>query len=324
MKRQKTVITSPRGDSLSGFDIIGDVHGHYEKLKALLRTLGYESYGGTWRHPEGRSVIYLGDFIDRGPGIRSVLHLVRGMCDAGDALAVMGNHEYNAVCYHTPDGSGGYLRPRDATNRYQHALTLAEFFDNRNEWGEWLEWLKSLPFYLDLGGLRAVHAAWDPRQTAVLNNATLRDIAFLTATADSTTPEFLAVETLLKGVELELPTEIDYVDPEGHKRRGIRARWWENAPLGMNYRQLSFPRMDSLPDTIVAARLLTSIPGYGEDEPPVFVGHYWMPPDSPLTPLRPNIACLDYSVAKGGPLVAYRWDGEQKLSSEKFTASRPI
>ena len=35
--------------------------------------------------------------------------------------------------------------------------------------------------------------------------------------------------------------------------------------------------------------------------------------------LAPNIACLDYSVAKpGGKLVAYRWDGEQTLSGEKF------
>ena len=36
-------------------------------------------------------------------------------------------------------------------------------------------------------------------------------------------------------------------------------------------------------------------------------------------PLAPNIACLDYSVAKlGGKLVAYRWDGEQTLSRDKF------
>jgi len=36
-------------------------------------------------------------------------------------------------------------------------------------------------------------------------------------------------------------------------------------------------------------------------------------------PLAPNIACLDYSVAKpGGKLVAYRWDDEQTLSRDKF------
>lgn len=36
-------------------------------------------------------------------------------------------------------------------------------------------------------------------------------------------------------------------------------------------------------------------------------------------PLARNIACVDFSVAKpGGKLVAYRWDGEDELSSDKF------
>jgi len=56
---------------------------------------------------------------------------------------------------------------------------------------------------------------------------------------------------------------------------------------------------------------------YSDEAPPVFLGHYWMEGDP--EPLAPNIACLDYSVAKpGGKLVAYRWDGEQTLSQDKF------
>lgn len=35
--------------------------------------------------------------------------------------------------------------------------------------------------------------------------------------------------------------------------------------------------------------------------------------------LSSNIACVDYSVARaGGALVAYCWDGEQRLEDEKF------
>jgi hypothetical protein len=34
--------------------------------------------------------------------------------------------------------------------------------------------------------------------------------------------------------------------------------------------------------------------------------------------LRQNIACVDWSVAKGGFLCAYRWDGEAHLDSAKF------
>jgi hypothetical protein len=53
--------------------------------------------------------------------------------------------------------------------------------------------------------------------------------------------------------------------------------------------------------------------GYAATEPPVFVGHYWLPPGRP-EPLASNVACVDYSVAKdGGKLVAYRWDGEDVL-----------
>jgi hypothetical protein len=56
---------------------------------------------------------------------------------------------------------------------------------------------------------------------------------------------------------------------------------------------------------------------YPEDSKPVFVGHYWMRAEQPRL-LRRNIACVDWSVAKGGFLCAYRWDGEQELDDRKF------
>ena len=87
-------------------DIIGDIHGHADVLRAMLAKLGYIERGGAYRHPE-RTVIFLGDFIDRGPKIRETLQIVRAMMDAGTARSVMGNHEHNAICFHTPDGRGG-------------------------------------------------------------------------------------------------------------------------------------------------------------------------------------------------------------------------
>lgn len=50
-------------------------------------------------------------------------------------------------------------------------------------------------------------------------------------------------------------------------------------------------------------------------------GHYWLPGDSPLAPLRPNIACLDYSAAKDCSLVAYRWDGESVLTADNYVSA---
>jgi hypothetical protein len=53
----------------------------------------------------------------------------------------------------------------------------------------------------------------------------------------------------------------------------------------------------------------------------VFFGHYWLPPDHPRAPLAPNLACLDFSAARGDhPLVAYRWEGESILNPAHFLA----
>jgi protein phosphatase len=79
------------------FDIIGDIHGCYDELVSLLGKMGYAetSRDGTvtWQHPEGRRAIFLGDVVDRGPGIVQVLRLVMNMVESGSALCVPGNHE---------------------------------------------------------------------------------------------------------------------------------------------------------------------------------------------------------------------------------------
>ena len=78
------------------YDVIGDVHGHADRLEALLQKMGYSHRAGAWRHPE-RTAIYVGDLIDRGPHQVRTLEMVRAMIDAGSARATMGNHEFNAI-----------------------------------------------------------------------------------------------------------------------------------------------------------------------------------------------------------------------------------
>jgi protein phosphatase len=79
------------------FDLIGDVHGCFEELCALLTQLGYVVAGGedqpNAHHPAGRQAIFLGDLVDRGPKVPAVLRLVMAMTAAGKALCVPGNHE---------------------------------------------------------------------------------------------------------------------------------------------------------------------------------------------------------------------------------------
>ena len=88
-----------RRDDSGPFDIIGDVHGCFDELVALLEQLGYSVDRSTFAvtPPAGRKVVFLGDLVDRGPDTPSVLRLVRGMVDAGTALCVAGNHENKLV-----------------------------------------------------------------------------------------------------------------------------------------------------------------------------------------------------------------------------------
>ncbi|MCY1143839.1 polynucleotide kinase-phosphatase [Actinoplanes sp. Pm04-4] len=81
------------------FDIIGDVHGCRAELETLLERLGYtltrDSSGRPVDavHPSGRTAVFVGDLVDRGPDAPGVLRLVMGMVAAGHALCVPGNHE---------------------------------------------------------------------------------------------------------------------------------------------------------------------------------------------------------------------------------------
>lgn len=86
-------------------DFIGDIHGHRERLEFLLQKMGYSLVGGAYRHP-CRQAVFLGDYIDRGPDTRGVVNIVRRMVEAGSAQAILGNHEWNALCFWEKKSAG--------------------------------------------------------------------------------------------------------------------------------------------------------------------------------------------------------------------------
>ncbi len=85
------------------FDVVGDVHGCRAELEQLLGDLAYTLVrDGQGRPvdavpPDGRTAVFVGDLVDRGPDSPGVLRLVMGMVAAGHALAVPGNHESKLV-----------------------------------------------------------------------------------------------------------------------------------------------------------------------------------------------------------------------------------
>ena len=304
------------------YDIIGDIHGQADKLHALLAHLGYEDRGGAYRHRD-RTAIFVGDFIDRGPRQLDSVMTVRRMVDAGSAQAVMGNHEFNAIAWHTPDREepGEYLRPhkgeKGEKNRKQHSAFLAEVEQKPALHQEQIDWFMTLPLWLDLPGLRVVHACWHdgymdqlrPHMTS--GNQLTPELVVSASRAGRM--EYRTVEGLTKGLEIDLPQGVSFWDKDGHERRNVRIRWWDT--VATSYRDLSLMPDEmaaSLPQTPIRSDLRSPY----DNTKPVFFGHYWMTGAPALQ--SPTAACVDYSAARDGQLVAYRWDGEPTLDSVNF------
>jgi hypothetical protein len=302
----------------TAYDVIGDIHGHLAKLEALLVRLGYVQFGGVWTPPEGRMALFLGDLIDRGPEQVAVVRAVRAMVEAGHALCLMGNHEYNAIAYATPrnDAPGEYLRTRSAKNREQHGEFLRQVGEGSALHGEIIEWFRTLPPVLDLGGLRAVHAWWhEPhvQQIGSLLDSGWMDDDFLHAACTRESPLWHAMEELTKGLELPLPDGHVFVDHQGVARREVRTRWWLEEPS--TFRDVAIVG-NAQEHRVPEVPLPANYRGGPVEGSPIFVGHYWM--EGAPVPMSNKVACLDWGAGKAGPLVAYRWDGEQEIDAGKF------
>ncbi|MGB0743660.1 MAG: metallophosphoesterase, partial [Opitutales bacterium] len=301
----------------SAYDIIGDIHGHAAELEALLHELGYRELRTHFKHPEGRKVIFLGDYIDRGPEIRRSLSIVRGMIDAGEALGILGNHEINALRYHHKGPDGEWLRPHWGNQKVQHQATLDQLANKLPaEWEGWLHWLAQLPLYLDLPGLRAVHASWfDSDISRIKDHEPLIDDELIRLSSKGN-PDADAIGQILNGLELALPEGEAFETPDGRRRTEIRSRWWDDL-REKNCREAVFPDDPRINEGSFI------LPDWHRPYPaaakPVFFGHYAVRDVMPA-PLADNVACLDYGLGKGGQLVAYRWDGEAKIDDSRFVS----
>jgi len=301
------------------YDIIGDIHGHVNDLKDLLHLMGYGvSSKGHYYHPD-RQAVFVGDYIDRGIHSKKVIQLVRAMQEGGSAIALMGNHEYNALCFHTKGSNGDYLRPRTNQNIKQHCATLASFGDE-GFLKETLSWFHTLPLFWEHESLRVVHACWDSNEMDVLNHHLggchlLPE--HLEESVNKKAPLHAAVEIVLKGKELALPVGRSFRDKDQSLRTDIRVKWWEN-PQNKTYHEYAVKieeGCEHLDDPVPVEEFGAS--AYGDYEKPVFFGHYWLEMDKPELQ-KHNVCCLDYSVAKNGKLVAYRFDGESVLNPDCF------
>lgn len=318
---------------MDGYDVIGDVHGCADALEQLLGQMGYHVRGGVWRHPS-RQAVFVGDLIDRGSRQVDTVTIVRSMVEAGAARATMGNHEFNAIAWMTedPEQPGTWLRSRKGEpgqrHRHQHVEFLHQVGEDSAQHLEIVDWFRTLPMWLDLGGLRVAHACWHDDSLAVLpvvSPDTPISVDFMVRAHDRPpegeeggSAEYHAVETVLKGPEMPVPEP--YFDKDGHPRTHARIRWWDRKAATM--RQLAeippksrgkgggpYPPLPDVPSTAADAYR------YDGDVPVAF-GHYWRTEATPV--VEPRAVCVDYSAVRRGHLAAYRWDGESTVDASKL------
>ncbi|MAH25581.1 MAG: hypothetical protein CMI19_01290 [Opitutae bacterium] len=273
-------------------DIIGDVHGHYQQLIRLTEKMGYSVGRKKLHHPENRKLGFVGDFINRGPQSVEVLTLVKSLCESGDAIAVLGNHEFRLI-----------------QNSVEGKKVPAEF-------EPFVPWLRSLPLFIELNTLRIVHAVWHFSSIELLDGKSVEEDAFIQETIVKKSPYKKAVSRILSGIKINIPEDLKLMDRFGIKRSKARLKWW------MDLREKPYadcflsPMKPDIFNRGPAIDELSDLELYNEKDKPVFTGHYCLPPNIPK--VSGNVVCLDGCVTCDKTLWGYRHQGKDKISASNL------
>lgn len=294
---------------LKMYDIIGDIHGQADKLYNILALLGYHCVDGIYRHPT-RKAIFLGDFINKGPATWAVLQTVRPMVEHDAAQAVPGNHELNLIGFFHKHGGGKYIREHTEKNTSQHSPTFSSFGEDDEALQDYIRWMKTLPLFLELPGIRIVHAYWHRQSIDFIKQhypqACLDDELLQAMLPGSEVTQ--AIEELLVGVKLPLPSS--------SANSNFKAKWWEVGNTHQ-YAALAIRPDNNLGNPSISYEDITpEAYHYPESDVPLFFGHYNLPGMPRI--LAHNYSCLDFNLENEPLLVAYRWDGEAQLEREKL------
>jgi protein phosphatase len=190
----RTKLWCDRRDDAGPFDIIGDVHGCHTELIDLLDRLGYDVTAQPITHPDDRRAVFVGDLVDRGPGVAEVLEVAMSMVNAGSALCIAGNHENKL---------GRALSGRQVQMTHGLAESLAQLEQCsaafRDQAAAFIDGLIG-HYVLDSGRLVVAHAGL-PERYHGRASARVRDLA-LYGDTDGESDEF--------GLPLRYPWAADY------------------------------------------------------------------------------------------------------------------
>lgn len=138
----------------SEIDIIGDIHGMYNELLELIESMGYVINKSGVTHPEGRKLVFLGDYIDRGYDSLKTILLVKLAVESGH-YAIRGNHEEMLIQSITNDGKSDiiYAKSISSAGTIDKVLRMSDVDKN-----ELISFISSLPSYLTHKNYAFVHA----------------------------------------------------------------------------------------------------------------------------------------------------------------------
>jgi hypothetical protein len=300
------------------YDIIGDVHGQATLLKKLLLKLGYQKGETGYFHSE-RKAVFVGDFINRGDEIRKTIKLIRKMVRNGNAFAILGNHEINAILFDMKDVDGKPLIKQPRKSYLSLFKTINEYVDRTEQWEKHIRWIRSLPLFIEFDNIRFVHACWsdlavEQLKIKLAEESNTKNI-YREYYKSPKSELSKSISILTKGIDLKMPGDLKIVNNKGVIPLSFRLSWWKK-PEGKTFREMSFESKFKLPAYTIPPEILPETFFYSENESPVFFGHYCRGRGPHI--IKSNICCVDSCVSRTKVLTAYSWSGEKVLVKENL------
>ena len=135
---------------------IGDIHGCLDQLQRLMELVTI--------NPERDTLVFIGDYIDRGPDSRGVVDYVLDLKERmGNTVCLLGNHEHMLRDYLTDGPCGGLYLSNGGDATFASYGISAERDDAATRIPEsHLEFFRSLPTYYETEEYIFVHAGMKP------------------------------------------------------------------------------------------------------------------------------------------------------------------
>lgn len=145
------------------FLVFGDIHGEWNKLESLLAQVEPDY--------ERDEIVFLGDYIDRGPEPKRVLDYVMGLPKSSNIHLLQGNHElmlWNGFdeFWNLYNQTGKFVDGLDLWMQNGGRVTFKQISESADEFEKYAKFVYSLPLYyqtqLDGRSYLFCHAGIDP------------------------------------------------------------------------------------------------------------------------------------------------------------------